>query len=118
MTALPTPSRVSRASSVVQVLAQEHWPNLATLPTTQLRIVVDLGLATLFVLICLGADMIDHPVSQGTQITVGAFIASMLGIGAVQFIQKRKTEFAPTMTETNASSSTTITADNKEAKAP
>src|SRR4051812_31060114 len=56
------------------------WALLKTLPTTPGRIVVELALACFYVVGCMLADMIGHPVSDGTQNTLGLFIAAMLGI--------------------------------------
>lgn len=68
------------------------WALLKTLPTTPGRIVVELALACFYVVGCMLADMIGHPVSDGTQNTLGLFIAAMLGIGAGQFVGKRATD--------------------------
>lgn len=70
----------------------QTWWLLKTVPSTNLRIVVELSLAVLFVLGCMIADMIAHPVSDTTQETLGLFIAAMLGVGAGQFFGKRKTD--------------------------
>lgn len=68
------------------------WHLLSSFPSTNGRIVVELVLAVLFVVGCMVADMIARPVSEGTQETLGLFIAAMLGIGAGQFFGKRKTD--------------------------
>lgn len=68
------------------------WALLRTFPTTNGRIVIELGLAVFYVVGCMVADMIGHPVGEGTQNTLGLFIAAMLGIGAGQFVGKRATD--------------------------
>lgn len=68
------------------------WALLKTFPTTPGRIAVELALACFYVVGCMLADMIGHPVSEGTQNTLGLFIAAMLGIGAGQFVGKRATD--------------------------
>lgn len=68
------------------------WALLKTFPTTPGRIVAELALAAFYVVGCMIADMIGHPVSEGTQNTLGLFVAAMLGIGAGQFVGKRATD--------------------------
>lgn len=65
---------------------------LGKLPSTNATIVVGLYLAAVFVHTCLIADMMGRPISDGTQATLGFFIASMLGVGVSQFWVKRKTD--------------------------
>lgn len=68
------------------------WALLKTFPSTPGRIIAELALAAFYVVGCMVADMIGHPVSEGTQNTLGFFIAAMLGIGAGQFVGKRTTD--------------------------
>lgn len=68
------------------------WALLKTFPTTPGRIIAELALAAFYVVGCMIADMIGHPVSDSTQNTLGLFIAAMLGIGAGQFVGKRATD--------------------------
>jgi hypothetical protein len=91
------------------------WALLKTFPTTPGRIIAELALAAFYVVGCMVADMIGHPVSEGTQNTLGLFVAAMLGIGAGQFVGKRATD-AEYQRAKNANAPTppptTIIADN------
>jgi len=62
---------------------------LGKLPTTQLRIVVSLALASTVVLVALVADMINRPIGQGTLNTLTLFILGAMAADVGQFASKR-----------------------------
>ena len=65
--------------------------SLADLPTTNLRIVVSLALAVIYVIAVLVLLAIKAPVPVEVIWGLGAFILTMLGIDVAQFAAKRKT---------------------------
>lgn len=87
-----TAPRASTSSMLPLVTANVYWRKLSTLPTTQARFAVDLGLIAFYVIVCLLADVCGHPVSNATQLTLGTFLLTLSGVNTTQFIMKRKTE--------------------------
>lgn len=68
------------------------WALLKTFPTTNGVIAMGIGLSIFYVVGCMLADVIGHPVQEGTQNTLGLFLSATLGIGAGQFLAKRSTD--------------------------
>ena len=65
--------------------------NLFTVPTTNLRIVVGLVLAVLFIFFLFAAMVLQIKLEEKLVEVVAWFIFGMLGVDAVQFIGKRAT---------------------------
>lgn len=74
--------------------ADQFLELLGKLPSTNATIVVGLYLAAVFVHVTLLADLLQRPISDGTQTTIGFFISAMLGVGVAQFNVKRRTDDA------------------------
>lgn len=91
------------------------WALLKSMPSTNLRIVIELALAAIYVVGCMIADTIGRPVSSATQDTMGLFIAAMLGIGAGQFFGKRKTDASYVAAKNSGPGNTSMTVNAEEA---
>lgn len=67
-----------------------HWERLSQIPTTQLRILVSIALAVVYVLGCIVGILAQWITTDGPMWALGLFILSMMAADIVQFAVKRK----------------------------
>ena len=73
------------------------WDWAKDVPTTNLRIVVSIALASLYVIVLLGAIVLGRTVALDTMLSLGAFLLTMMGLDVAQYVQKRKTHIPNTI---------------------
>lgn len=67
------------------------WSWIADVPTTNLRIVVSIALAVIYVIVMTVGMVLGKTVDLDMSLSIGGFLLTMMGLDVVQFIQKRKT---------------------------
>ncbi|HTJ62143.1 MAG TPA: hypothetical protein VL333_13210 [Candidatus Saccharimonadales bacterium] len=67
------------------------WSWIEDVPTTNLRIVVSIGLSALYVLVMTVGLVLEKHIDLEVSVTLGGFLLTMGGLDVTQYIQKRKT---------------------------
>ena len=72
------------------------WSWAADVPTTNVRIVVSIALACIYVIVMTVGLVLGKTIDLDTSLSLGGFLLTMMGLDVVQYIQKRKTHIPGT----------------------
>lgn len=93
------------------------WSWIENLPTTNLRILVSIGLASIYVLAMLVGIILGKTIDLELAGALGVFLLTMMGLDVAQYVQKRKS-FQQTDTPTAPTAPEPGPADPATAPAP